>query len=286
MGVTFYGTVDVGYAYIHNGAFPSGSHYYGASYGVYSSPFNHGDVSTLTNNALQLSNIGLKIEEQLGGGFLAIGKLETQFNPISGELGDACASLLRNSGRSLFDQDKNGDGSRCGQAFNNVAYGGVSNPLYGTLTAGRQTSLVSDGMGVYDPIPGSPAFSLLGYSASAGAGTGSSESSAWDNSVKYILSYGPFHHRQRSLGRDGEVHLQRAGLLLGTRAQHEGCPLRRLEGCAMRAAFCEGHPLCRLSVRRPVEPGQSAVLLQRKHDGRRLQVCDDRPSGFRKRQNP
>ena len=193
MGVTFYGTVDVGYAYIHNGAFPSGSHYYGASYGVYSSPFNHGDVSTLTNNALQLSNVGLKIEEQLGGGFLAIGKLETQFNPISGEIGDACASLLRNSGRSLFDQDKNGDGSRCGQAFNNVAYGGVSNPLYGTLTAGRQTSLVSDGMGTYDPIPGSPAFSLLGYSAAAGAGTGSSESSAWDNSVKYILSYGPFH---------------------------------------------------------------------------------------------
>ena len=78
-------------------------------------------------------------------------------------------------------------------AFNNVAYGGVSHPLYGTLTAGRQTSLVSDGMGTYDPIPGSPAFSLLGYSAAAGAGTGSSEFSAWDNSVKYILSYGPFH---------------------------------------------------------------------------------------------
>jgi predicted porin len=85
-GVTFYGTVDVGYAYIDNGAYPSGAHYYGASYTVFSSPFNHGNVSTLTNNALQLSNVGLKIEEQLGGGFLAIGKLETQFNPISGEL--------------------------------------------------------------------------------------------------------------------------------------------------------------------------------------------------------
>ena len=48
-------------------------------------------------------------------------------------------------------------------------------------------------MGTYDPIPGSPAFSLLGYSASAGAGAGSSESSTWDNSVKYILTYGPLH---------------------------------------------------------------------------------------------
>ena len=57
---------------------------------------------------------------------------------------------------------------------------------------------------------------------------------------------------------------------LGARRQHEGCSLRRFEGCAMRAAFCEGHPLRRLSARRPVEPGRSAVLLQRKHDGRRL----------------
>jgi predicted porin len=193
MGVTFYGTVDVGYAYVHNGSYPSGSGYWGPGYSVFGSAYNHREVSTLNDNALQLSNVGLKIEEKLGGDFIAIGKLETQFNPISGELGDACAALLRNSGKSLFDQDKNGDGSRCGQAFNNVAYGGVSNPLYGTLTAGRQSSLVSDGMGVYDPIPGSYAFSLLAYSATAGAGTGSSEASTWDNSVKYIFTYGPFH---------------------------------------------------------------------------------------------
>jgi predicted porin len=193
MGVTFYGTVDVGYAYVNNGAYPSGSGQWGASYSVYGSAFNHGTVSTLNNNALQLSNVGLKIEEQLGGGFTAIGKLETQFNPISGEIGDNCASLVRNSGRSLFDQDKNSDGARCGQAFNSAAYGGVSSPLYGTLTVGRQTSLVNDGMGVYDPIAGSPAFSLLGYSSTAGAGIGSTETSIWDNSVKYILAYGPVH---------------------------------------------------------------------------------------------
>ena len=193
MGVTFYGTIDVGYAYVHNGSYPSGSGYWGPGYSVFGSAYNHREVSTLNDNALQLSNVGLKIEEKLGGDFIAIGKLETQFNPISGELGDACAALLRNSGKSLFQQDKNGDGSRCGQAFNNVAYGGVSSSVYGTLTAGRQASLVSDGMGVYDPIPGSYAFSLLAYSATAGAGVGSSEASTWDNSVKYIFTYGPFH---------------------------------------------------------------------------------------------
>ena len=193
MGVTFYGTVDVGYAYVNNGSKPSGGGYWGAGYSVFGSPYNHGTVSTLNNNALQLSNVGLKIEENIGYGFQAIGKLETQFNPIFGELGDACATAIRNNGQPLYNQDKNGDGSRCGQAFANAAYGGLSHPFYGTLTVGRQASLVNDGIGSYDPIAGSPAFSLLGYSGTAGSGVGNTEASYWDNSVKYIVTYGPFH---------------------------------------------------------------------------------------------
>ena len=193
MGVTFYGTVDVGYAYVNNGSYPSGAFYEGAGYTIFGSPFNHRQVSTLNNNALSVSNVGLKIEEQIGGGFLAIGKLQTDFNPISGELGDACASLARNSGKSLFSMENNGDGSRCGQAFNNVAYGGLSHPIYGTLTAGRQNSLVLDGQASYDPMGLSQAFSLIGYSGTAGGGVGNTEAARWDNSVKYILTYGPFH---------------------------------------------------------------------------------------------
>jgi predicted porin len=193
MGVTFYGTIDVGYAYVHNGTYPNGAFYEGAGGQIFGSPFNHQQVSTLNDNALSLSNVGIKIEEQLGYGFLAIGKLQTDWNPISGELADACASLLRNSGRSLFNMDNNGDGSRCGQAFSNAAYGGVSHPLYGTLTAGRQYSLVLDGMSTYDPMALSQAFSLIGYSGTAGGGVGSTEDARWDNSVKYIFTYGPFH---------------------------------------------------------------------------------------------
>ena len=51
-GVTFYGTVDVGYAYMNNGAYPSGAAYNGADYTIFGSPFAHRDVSTLNNNAL------------------------------------------------------------------------------------------------------------------------------------------------------------------------------------------------------------------------------------------
>ncbi len=193
MGVTFYGTIDVGYAYVNNGAYPSGSFYVGADYTNYGSAFARGSVSTLNNNAMTNSNVGIKIEEPIGYGFQAIGKLETQFNPISGELGDACASLLRNSGRTLGFMDNNGDGSRCGQAFTNAAFGGLSNPLYGTVTVGRQTSLVQDGMSAYDVLAGSNAFSLISYSGTPGGGVGSTETARWDNSVKYLFTYGPFH---------------------------------------------------------------------------------------------
>ena len=193
MGVTFYGTVDVGYAYNTHGVPPSGAFYVGANSTIYGSRFANGSVSTINNNALEQSKVGLKIEENIGYGLQAIGKIETGFDPISGELADACASLIRNNGKFYNQMDNNGDGSRCGQAFNSVAYGGLSSPLYGTLTVGRQNSLVTDGMGSYDPMAGSYAFSLIGYTGTAGGGIGSTETARWDNSVKYIFTYGPFH---------------------------------------------------------------------------------------------
>jgi len=193
MGVTFYGTVDVGYADMSHGLPASGSFYVGPNYTIYGSKYANGNVSTLTNNALQQSSVGLKIEENIGYGLQAIGKLETGFNPISGELADACGSLLRNNGQFYANVDNYGDGSRCGQAFNGAAYGGLSSPLYGTLTIGRQNSLVNDGMGTYDPMGLSYAFSLIGYSGTPGGGIGDTETARWDDSVKYVFTYGPFH---------------------------------------------------------------------------------------------
>ncbi len=73
-----------------------------------------------------------------------------------------------------------------------MAYAGVSNPTYGTLTVGRQQSLELDNMAVYDPQLLSYAFSLIGYSG-AFAGAGFTEDARWDNSIKYIYQYGPFH---------------------------------------------------------------------------------------------
>ncbi len=201
-GITFYGTIDVGYAGMSNGLPASGAFYVGPSYTIYGSKYASGGVSTITNNALSQSQVGIKFEEEIGYGLKAIGKLDTGFNPISGEISDACASIQRanplvptnsTTPNQWYKLDNYGDGSRCGQAFNGNAYGGLSSPLYGTLTVGRQNSLVNDGMGVYDPMGLSYAFSLIGYSGTPGAGIGDTETARWDDSAKYVFTYGPFH---------------------------------------------------------------------------------------------
>ncbi len=191
-GVTLYGTIDVGAFYATNSAPVSGSYYYAANYTINSAKYVDGDRAGITNNTLEQSKIGLAIEENIGYGFQAIGKLETGFNPISGQIADACESLIEANGKLYSQMAANGDGSRCGQAFNSVAYGGVSSPLYGTLTFGRQTSLVLDGANTYDPMATSHAFSL-NTSGSVIGGIGSTETARWDNSVRYVFTYGPFH---------------------------------------------------------------------------------------------
>ena len=78
-GVTFYGTIDVGYAYQTEGAPYNGSMYTGLGYVVQKDA--RGAVSSLTNNAFSQSGVGAKIEENLGMGFVAISKLDTGFTP-------------------------------------------------------------------------------------------------------------------------------------------------------------------------------------------------------------
>jgi predicted porin len=191
-GVTLYGTVDVGYAYQNHGVPLGGSYPQTLEYNLWSAKNANREISSLAGSALERSNIGLKVEEGIGGGWVAIGKVESAFNPLSGELSNGPASLLRNYGVPLANQSANGDSNRAGQIFNGEAYAGVSNAAYGTLKVGRQQSLQYDQLTAYDPQGGSYAFGLLGYSASF-SGSGDTEGARWDNSVKYIYQYGPVH---------------------------------------------------------------------------------------------
>jgi predicted porin len=192
-GITLYGTIDVGFAYQTNGR-PLGSVVSGLEFIPFTTTRNYTgqSVSTIAHSGLEQSKIGLKIEEGLGLGWTAVGRLDTGFDPLRGTLSDGCRSFIENAGLPYNQQNSNADSGRCGQAFNGVAYGGVSNAAYGTLTAGRQASFQLDGIAAYDPLELSYAFSLLGYSGTNG-GSGSTEGARWDNSVKYVYQNGPFH---------------------------------------------------------------------------------------------
>ena len=192
-GVTLYATVDVGYAYQSHGTPNNGTYPGGLEYQAFTTTRNFaGSVSTIAQSGIEQSKVGIRADEPIGMGFSLVGTIETGFNPLSGELTNACQSLVDNSGVAQGKQTSNADSSRCGQPFNSVAFGGISNKQFGTLTIGRQNALQLTALSQYDPQSLSYAFSFLGYSGFNG-GAGSTEGARWDNSAKYAYSYGPVH---------------------------------------------------------------------------------------------
>src|SRR6202043_4282576 len=91
---------------------------------------------------------------------------------------------------NLAAQNAFGDSSKSGQMFNNVAYAGISSPVYGTFTMGRQSALTSDLIVNYDPLSGSNAWSVITYQGANGGG-GNTENRILDNSYEYRVNIGP-----------------------------------------------------------------------------------------------
>jgi predicted porin len=192
-GVTLYATIDVGYAYQSNGVPLSSQYLGGLEYQAFTTTRNFsGSQSTVAESGLEQSKIGLRVAEPIGSDFTLIARTDTGFNPLSGQLVDGCGSIATNSGKAQGQQTANADSSRCGQPFNGVIWGGVSHPLYGSLSIGRQNSLELDALALYDPQALSYAFSFLGYSG-FNAGGGSTQGGRWDNSIRYAYQNGPAH---------------------------------------------------------------------------------------------
>src|ERR1700722_4538409 len=205
-GVTLFATIDVGYAYQSEGVPLSSKYLGGLEYQSFTTTRNFsGSQSTLAESGIEQSKVGLTADIPVGHDFNAVARLETGFNPLSGDLTDACASIRDNSGVPQGKQTANADSSRCGQPFNGVADGGLSNKMYGTLTIGRQQSLQLDALARFDPQTLSYAFSFLGYSGFDG-GAGSIEAARLDNSAKYVYQYGPV--RAAALYSKGAVNLR------------------------------------------------------------------------------
>jgi len=188
-GITLYGGIDMGLAYQTHGTPLSNSAGFGLGYLI--SKNSNKPYFGAAPNALSASNIGLKGNEELFPGLSAVFNLQTSFLPTSGRLADGLGSIVQNNGVPLTAQTTFADSSKDGQALNTAAYAGLSSPVYGTLTYGRQNSLTLDGVIAYDPMGGAGAFSLVGFQG-ATAGGGDTENARLDNSLKFTVNLGPF----------------------------------------------------------------------------------------------
>jgi predicted porin len=202
-GVTLYGTVDVGIAYMTHGAPLSQTWSPGLPYFIQN--FSNHSILSAGPNGLSQSKVGLSGVEPLWGDWTGVFRLETGFNPTSGRLTDGPASLVANNGRSNATKISAGDSSRAGQPFQGAAYAGVSSKTFGTLTFGRQGTLMSEALSKYDPQLQSNAFSPISLQGTAG-GFGDTQNRIFDSSAKYVINVGPAHFAAiHQFGSDGYV---------------------------------------------------------------------------------
>jgi len=189
--VTFYATLDLGYAYQTNGR-PLGNIVSGLEFVPFTTTRNYTGqhISTIAHSGLEQSKIGLKFDIPVAMGWNAVGRADTGVDPLTGRLSDGCSSFVQNAGVPYNLQNSNADSGRCGQAFNGQIYGGFDNKQFGRFTIGRQNSFELDGIATYDPMGLSYAFSLLGYSGTDG-GIVSTQAARWDRSAKYVYEAGP-----------------------------------------------------------------------------------------------
>ena len=189
-GITLYGIVDIGLQYQTHGV--PASDYFPAGTEAIILANSNGSVTAVTPSNLSQSRIGLSGKEALVGDWSGVFRLETFFNPQSGNISDALKSQVLNNGRPAATQTTNVDSSIAGQYFAGAAYAGFSSPSYGTLTFGRHVTPLADGVGKYDPLGAANAFSLIGFSGTT-AGGGVTEDRRLDQSLKYSAKLGAVH---------------------------------------------------------------------------------------------
>ena len=189
-GITLSGLVDAGIAYQTHGTPLSQDMYVGLGYLIQKN--SNKSITSFAPNGLSQSKILVTGKENLVEGLNGVFNLEMGFNPQSGKLADACASLVHNNGVDIHNQTTGVDGARCGQWFNGPANIGLQSDQWGQLLAGRNNTLLLDAIVKYDPMGASYAFSVIGFSG-ATAGGGNTENTRLDDSLKYTFKHDMFH---------------------------------------------------------------------------------------------
>lgn len=220
-GITFYGVVDIGFQYdTHSAPFTP---YRPSASGDIVRQNSRQSVAGLTPSNMGQSRVGLQGVEALNDEWSALFQVETFFNPQSGEIADSLKSLAVNNGLPLARQSVGVDGSSAGQVFQ-TAYVGLEAQHFGTLTFGRQVSLLQEGVIKYDPNYKATAFGLLGASNTYSGG-GSSENNRLDSAAKYALSFRDLVHFSALYKFSGSSGRANTVLQADLGAQHGGASL-------------------------------------------------------------
>jgi predicted porin len=188
-GITLYGAYDIGVGWVSHGLPENGYNYEGESL-VNRNGYEHRFL--VAPNNLQQTGFGVRGKIAFASSWFAVFNASTGINPESGLLANASKTDIINNGLPRSSYSIAIDGGRAGQPFNDEYYGGVSSERFGTVTFGRERSLGTDVMLLYDPAGGSYDFSYIGYNGTM-AGGGDTEDSRWDDAVKYRVNFGPAH---------------------------------------------------------------------------------------------
>ena len=189
-GITLYGDIDIGLQYQTHGA--PVSDYYPSGNQTLVQKYSNKSVTAVTPSNVSQSRIGLSGNEPLFGDWAGVFRLETSFNPQSGNLVDGLKSLTLNNGKALSAYTASNDSSSAGQLFQ-ISYAGLSSARLGTITFGRQATTLTDGIARYDPTGAVHAFSLLGASGATGGGGGATEDKRLDQTLKYAARFNFLH---------------------------------------------------------------------------------------------
>jgi predicted porin len=186
-GITLYGAYDIGVGWVSHGLPENGYNYEGESL-VNRNGYEHRFL--VAPNNLQQTGFGVRGKIGFAPGWSAVFNASTGINPQSGLLANASKTDIINNSLPRSSYSIAIDGARAGQPFNDEYFAGVSSEKFGTVTFGRQRSLGTDVMLLFDPAGGSYAFSYIGYNGTM-AGGGDTEDSRWDDAVKYRVNFGP-----------------------------------------------------------------------------------------------
>jgi predicted porin len=211
-GITLYGAYDVGIGYVSHGLPENGYNYEGESL-VNRNGYQHRFL--VAPNNLSQTGFGIRGKEEFLPGWSVVFNASSGINPQSGLLANASKTDIINNGLPRSSYSIAIDGARAGQPFNDEYYAGVSSTHFGTLTFGRQRSLGTDAMLLYDPASGSYAFSYIGYNGTM-AGGGDTENSRWDTALKYRLTVGPVHFGAMYKFADGSAGCYSAAAASGS----------------------------------------------------------------------